>query len=75
MDTRLRDGTLTLNVIRVIGQTNPRLRRAVLVTAVADGTVYLRGIVPTPADRRALEDLVGHVPGVSRVFCNLSTRV
>ena len=74
MDTRQRDGALTLNIIRVVEQTAPRLYRNLSVMAVADGTVYLRGTVPTYEDRRIVENLVEHVPGVARVFCNLATR-
>ena len=75
MDTRQRDGALTLNIIRVVEQTKPRLYHDLSVIAVADGTVYLRGSVPTYADRQIVANLVEHVPGVARVFCNLATRV
>jgi osmotically-inducible protein OsmY len=74
MDTRQRDGALTINIIRVVEQTTPRLYRNLSVMAVADGTVYLRGTVPTYEDRRIVENLVQRVPGVARVFCNLAAR-
>jgi osmotically-inducible protein OsmY len=74
MDTRQRDGALTFNIIRVVKKTKSHLYHNLSVIAVADGTVYLRGTVPTYEDRRLVENLVEHVPGVARVFCNLATR-
>jgi hypothetical protein len=75
MDTRQRDGALTLNIIRVVEQTKPHLYHDLSVIALADGTVYLRGSVPTYADRQIVANLVEPVTGVARVFCNLATRI
>jgi hypothetical protein len=63
---------LRVVVLQTILKSKPRLRR-LIVQAYADGTVYLKGVVPNRREGDAIAALARSVTGVTHVFCNLTT--
>lgn len=74
MDTRRRDNQLELTILSALQRSRPQAFRDVMIRATPDGVVWLRGLVSTQADCLLLKQIVGHVPGVTQVFCNVAPK-
>jgi osmotically-inducible protein OsmY len=74
MSVYLHDENLRVRIIRSIQNWKWSLARDIVVTALADGTVFLRGMVSQGEDYTDLEELVNHVSGVTCVFCNVAVK-
>jgi len=64
---RLRDRTLDADIADLRAH-DPRLAGLDVAVRVDGGVVHLEGVVPAPADRACLRDLVGRLRGVHAVW-------
>lgn len=74
MYARSLDHHLQSEVIRAILKDRPDLRRDVVVIALEDGSVTLRGTVASVADSQQLEAIARQVPTAREVFCHVVIR-
>jgi osmotically-inducible protein OsmY len=74
MDIRSRSIDLEVVVTRALHQYSPFATRNVIVAAAPDGTVWLRGSIGRRVECDAIKSLVGGLPGVKLVFCNIATQ-
>ena len=70
MNTQRRQSWLEMVVRNILRERLPQVGQDLSVTALADGTVYLRGAVRSTQEVAVVCDLVREIPGVTEVFCN-----
>jgi osmotically-inducible protein OsmY len=61
-----------MNVLKVVTENQPTVRRRLTVTGWTDGTIWLRGQATT-AECRAIKNLAREVEGVTQVFCYMAS--
>jgi osmotically-inducible protein OsmY len=72
MDTRVHNQGLEMQVLQALVQDMPDISSHIFVAATPDGSVWLRGMVSTYADRMRILRRVSEVPGVTEVFFNVA---
>ncbi|RMF76608.1 MAG: BON domain-containing protein [Chloroflexi bacterium] len=75
MKTQFRNLNLEVTILRALVAALPAATtRNVVVIAKSDGTIHLRGTVPTIEDCRRMEAIIEKIPGVCAVFCNVTVQ-
>jgi osmotically-inducible protein OsmY len=71
MDMR-RNQILEMSVSQALFRHKSEISRNIVVTAMPDGSVWLRGLVSGQIDRLKILAVVGKVSGVTPVFFNIT---
>jgi osmotically-inducible protein OsmY len=74
MDTRVHDQNLEMRVTQALFHNKPEISRDIMVSATPDGSVWLRGLIPTQVERWAILRTVRQVPGVTQIFFNIGMK-
>ncbi len=74
VDTRIHDQNLEMRVAQALARNKPEIARDIMVSATPDGSVWLRGLIPTQVEHRMLLRTVSEVPGVTQVFFNIARK-
>jgi len=75
MNTQIRQSSLEMFISNRLRERIPQVGRDLSVTALSDGTVYVRGAVRSTQEAAIVRDLVREIPGVTEVFCNTALAV
>ena len=74
MDTRVHDQNLEMKVAQALFRDKPEISRDIMVSATPDGSVWLRGLIPTQMERWMILRTLSEVPGVTQVFFNIALK-